>query len=68
MVRQEKWVKTAKRDRSVQIIVCSSEWNQCMLNSVNKFQNVVLVTTGHARLIRSHSSARFYFKLSGNSN
>ena len=68
MVRQEKQVKTAKRDRSVQIIVCSSEWNQCMLNSVNKFQNVVLVTTGRARLIRSHSSARFYFELSGNSN
>ena len=42
--RQEKWVKIAKRDRSVQIIVCSLEWNQCMLNSVNKFQNVVLVT------------------------
>ena len=37
-------VKRAKRDRSVQIIVCSSEWNQCMLNSVNKFQNVDLVT------------------------
>ena len=44
MVRQEKQVKRAKRDRSVQIIVCSLEWNQCMLNSVNKFQNVVLVT------------------------
>ena len=44
VVRQEKWVKRAKGDRSVQIIVCSSEWNQCMLNSVNKFQNVVLVT------------------------
>ena len=41
VMRQE---KRANRDRSVQIIVCSSEWNQCMLNSVNKFQNVVLVT------------------------
>ena len=36
--------ESIERDRSVQIIVCSSEWNQCMLNSVNKFQNVVLVT------------------------
>ena len=26
------------------------------------------VTTGRARLIRSHSSARFCFELSGNSN
>ena len=43
VVRQEKRVKRAKRDRSVQIIVCSSEWNQCMLNSVNKYQNLVLV-------------------------
>ena len=25
-------------------------------------------TTGRERLIRSHSSARFYFELSGNSN
>ena len=51
VVRQEKRVKRAKRDRSVQIIVCSSEWNQCMLNSVNKFQNVVLVTNWKITLI-----------------
>ena len=44
VVRQEKQVERARRDRSVQIIVCSLEWNQCMLNSVNKFQNAVLVT------------------------
>ena len=44
VVRQEKWVERARRDRSVQIIVCTSEWNQCMLNSVNKFQNALLVT------------------------
>ena len=37
-------VERARRDMSVQIIVCSLEWNQCMLNSVNKFQNAVLVT------------------------
>ena len=35
----------------MQIIVCSLEWNQCMLNSVNKFQNVVLVTNWKITLI-----------------
>ena len=49
--RQEKWVERARRDRSVQIIVCSLEWNQCMLNSVNKFQNAVLVTNWKIKLI-----------------
>ena len=34
-----------------QIIVCSLEWNQCMLNSVNKFQNAVLVTNWKITLI-----------------
>ena len=29
---------------------------------------VSIETTGQARLVRSHSSARFCFKLSGNSN
>ena len=28
----------------------------------------IFALTGRARLIRSHSSARFYFELSGNSN
>ena len=45
VVRQEKWVER------VQIIVCSSEWNQCMLNSVNKFKNAVLVTNWKITLI-----------------
>ena len=31
-------------------------------------QSLSQVNTGRARLIRSHSSARFYFELSGNSN
>ena len=30
--------------------------------------NEIYDNTGRERLIRSHSSARFYFKLSGNSN
>ena len=51
VVRQEKRMERARRDRSVQIIVCSLEWNQCMLNSVNKFQNAVLVTNWKITLI-----------------
>ena len=51
VVRQEKQVERARRDRSVQIIVCSSEWNQCMLNSVDKFQNALLVTNWKITLI-----------------
>ena len=43
MVRQEKPVKRERRDRSVQIIVYISEWSQCVLKSVNKFPNVLLV-------------------------
>ena len=31
-------------------------------------ETVITTTTGRARLIRSHSSAKFCFKLSGNSN
>ena len=43
VVRQEKWVKRARRDRSVQIIVYISEWSQCVLKSVNTFPNALLV-------------------------
>ena len=43
--RQERHVRRADRERSVQIIVCSSEWSQCMLKSVNKFQNALLVSS-----------------------
>ena len=35
---------------------------------MTEVQNVKLESTGWARLIRSHSSARFSFELSGNSN
>ena len=44
VVRQEKWVKRARRDRSVQIIVYISEWSQCVLKSVNTFPNALLVS------------------------
>ena len=44
VVRQEKWVKRARRDRSVQIIVYILEWSQCVLKSVNKFPNALLVS------------------------
>ena len=45
--RQERCVRRADRERSVQNIVCSLEWSQCMLwvKSVNKFQNVLLVSS-----------------------
>ena len=42
--RQERPVERAARDRSVLIIVYSSEWSQCMLKSVNKFPNALLVS------------------------
>ena len=41
---QEKQVKRARRDRSVQIIVYISEWSQCVLKSVNTFPNALLVS------------------------
>ena len=44
VVRQEKPVKRARRDRSMQIIVYILEWSQCMLKSVNKFPNALLVS------------------------
>ena len=33
-----------------------------------QLQRSLLISTGRERLIRSHSSARFSFELSGNSN
>ena len=51
MLRQEKQVKRARRDRSVQIIVYISEWSQCMLESVNKFPNALLVSNSKIALI-----------------
>ena len=44
VVRQEKRVKRARRDRSVQIIVYILEWSQCVLKSVNTFPNALLVS------------------------
>ena len=38
--RQERRVERAARDRSVLIIVYSSEWSQCVLKSVNKLRYV----------------------------
>ena len=35
---------------------------------MGNFENSTKLNTGQARLIRSHSSARFCFELSGNSN
>ena len=34
----------------------------------NPFFTFIIIATGWERLIRSHSSARFCFELSGNSN
>ena len=51
MVRQEKQVKRARRDRSVQIIVYISEWRQCVLKSVNTFPNALLVSNWKIALI-----------------
>ena len=51
VVRQEKWVKRARRDRSVQIIVYISEWSQCVLKSVNTFLNALLVSNWKIALI-----------------
>ena len=38
------------------------------INWLSKVEAAAKFTTGRARLIRSHSSARFCFELSGNSN
>ena len=45
--RQQRCVRRADRERSVQNIFCSSEWSQYILwvKSVNKFQNVLLVSS-----------------------
>ena len=51
VVRQEKRVKRARRDRSVQIIVYISEWSQCVLKSVNTFPNALLVSNWKIALI-----------------
>ena len=39
-----------------------------LLDQLNKLIEYCILTTGWERLIRSHSSARFCFELSGNSN